>query len=195
MSWKGGVLKTRLKKWNCSVLLGWSLLGSSEFKEWKWVHIFLLSFSGKDKSVEAQIWIINVLIPTEREVLHCLFGLFVLVQLDLFCFSKAFRKRQDGRYVHGCWVFRVIPFWLQNSSSHAAPWTSSQGELVLIPERALTSEGEVSSLLAELKVVTNKFILIEYVNELRSLLSAELAKYIREEMSVLPVPSRLILNP
>lgn len=127
--------------------------------------------------------------------MHCLFGLFVLVQLDLFSFPKAFRKRQRGGYVHGCWVFCVTPFWLQNSSSQAAPWTSSQGELVLIPERALTPEGEASSLLAELQVVTNKFILIEYVNELRSLLSAELAKYIREEMSVLPVPSQLILNP
>lgn len=41
----------------------------------------------------------------------------------------------------------------------------------------------------QLNVITNKFILIEYVNELWLLLSAELAKYIEEEVSVLCIPS------
>lgn len=38
-------------------------------------------------------------------------------------------------------------------------------------------------------------MLTKYVNEPLSWLSAELGKYIREEVSVLSIPSQVILNP
>lgn len=121
-----------------------------------------------------------------------------LVQPDLFAFLRPVGKGRTMGVFTGAECGVWCAFWTPEKQLLVCCLDVFTGRAGIDPSESSTPRGR--SLFwfgqrCQLNVITNKFILIEYVNELWSLLSAELAKYIGEEVSVLSIPSSLILNP